>query len=199
MSSTTQADSFHLHSGEDQPFFWIGSVDEHGAMVDKRFAQAAYEKIRDFRRYRAQELLDEAVRADLVEKAVYAASRANRSEPVRDVKAYLFTTFARLVDERITKERDLEHASLSELERLHAVHSGFTTQRPTSVENAIVRREILDAMGSEDRCIWERRLLGYGVQQIAADMNVSAKCMSMRMKRAVDRVTDTLRRHRAGQ
>jgi DNA-directed RNA polymerase specialized sigma24 family protein len=80
------------------------------------------------------------------------------------------------------------------LERLHAAHAGFVAQRPTNVENAIVRREILDAMPAEDRCIWERRLLGYRVQQIAADMNVSPKCISMRMKRAIDRVIDILRR-----
>jgi DNA-directed RNA polymerase specialized sigma24 family protein len=199
MSSTAQADSFHLYSGEEQPFFWIGSVDEDGALVDKRFAQAAYEKVRDFRLYRAHELLDEAVRADLVEKAVYAASRAEKSEPVRDVKAYVFATFARFVDERIIKERDLEHASLSELEQLHAMHTGSLARRSTNVEDAIVRREILDAMPPGDRRIWERRLLGYRVQQIAADMNVSAKCMSMRMNRAIDRVAETLRRRRAGR
>jgi hypothetical protein len=106
MSSTAQADSFRLHPAEDQPFFWIRSLDENGALVDNRFAQAAYEKIRDLRLYRAHELLDEAVRADLVEKAVYSASRAEKSEPVRDVKAYVFATFARLVDAQITKEHD---------------------------------------------------------------------------------------------
>lgn len=199
MSSTAQPDSLYGHAGQDRPFFWIAVVDESGAQVDKRFAEAAYEKARDFRLYRSQELLDEAVRANLVEKAVYAASRAERLEPVRDVKAYIFATFARLVDERIAKEHDLEHASPSELERLQGARGGFTAQRQTNIEDAILQGQVLDAMAAEDRRIWERRLLGYKVQQIAADMNVSVKCISMRMSRAIDRAAETLRISRARQ
>jgi hypothetical protein len=198
MSSRAQPDSLYAHAGRDRPFFWIPVVDESGAEVDKRFAEAAYEKIRDFRSYRSQELLDEAVRANLVEKAVYAASRAEKLEPVRDVKAYIFATFARLVDECIAKERETEHASPSELERLQVARDG-PAQQQTKVEKAILQGQVLDAMVAEDRRIWERRLLGYRVHQIAADMNVSAKCISMRMRRAIDRAAESLRISRGRQ
>ncbi len=199
MSSTRKAEFLRARSGREQAFFWIAHVDENGFEVDRRFAEAAYERVCDFRFYRAHELSDEAVRANLVEKAVYAASRAQKSEPVRDIRSYIFATFTRLVDECIAKEPDVDQAPSSELERVQERRAAFNPQRPTKIENAIVRHQVLAAMSAKDRYIWERRLLGYRVQQIAGDMNVSVKCISMRMRRAVDRVAETLRLRPAGQ
>jgi hypothetical protein len=47
---------------------------------------AAYSRTRQLRLYRWRELTDEAVRANLVERAVYAASRARAVDSVEDPK-----------------------------------------------------------------------------------------------------------------
>jgi hypothetical protein len=58
--------------------------------VDPRFIEAAYRKEDEFFRYRADKTKDGAVVANLVEEAVYCASRAEKKEPLRDVAGYLF-------------------------------------------------------------------------------------------------------------
>jgi DNA-directed RNA polymerase specialized sigma24 family protein len=189
MSSTAQPEYLDAGQTIDQNFFWIRPVDENGFEVDRRFAEAAHQRARDLRAYRADELLDDAVRAELVEAAVYAASRATRNEPIRDPKRYLYTTFARLVDERIAKEAFLTHQPPEELDQL----SVPAASAPPNIERRILCDEILDAMEPEDRWAWERRVIGYEVQEIASELNVTADCLSTRMRRGLREAARMLR------
>jgi len=189
MSSTARPEYLDATQANDQVFFWIHTVDESGFEVDLRFVEAAHQKARDLRAYRAGELLDDAVRAELVETAVYAASRARKNEPVRDAKRYVFATFARLVDERIAKDRFLSHQAPDELEQL-SLTSGSA---PKNIDRRILCSEILAAMDPQDRWAWERRVIGYEVQEIATQLNVSADCLSTRMRRGLRHAKRILR------
>jgi DNA-directed RNA polymerase specialized sigma24 family protein len=196
MSSGARVFSREAFDNKDV-FFWIRPVDERGLQVDPSFAEAAYEKARDFRLYRAQDLRDEAVRAELVEKAVYAASRARKRDIIRDAKSYVFATFARLVDERIKKDRGIEHQLPVDIDR-------YTSANPTDassadIDDVILQQQILDAMSPEDRFIWKRRLIGYGVNEIAAELNITPNCLSVRIKRGIEEVRHILRSRRARQ
>jgi hypothetical protein len=182
MSSSASAEFLELYRRSANVFFWIHPVDEKGCNVDVRFAEAAYQKARDLRQYRAQELLDEAVRAELVEKAVYAVSRATKS-PILDVKAYVFTTFARLVDERISRDNRL---GIEPTDRLEELPEPLTHTRPASLEDRVYRREVLDAMRPEDRELWERRMVGYQIEELAHELNVSPDCLSARARRGLE-------------
>ncbi len=189
MSSSAPAFSPDAFENEDV-FFWIRPIDDRGVEVDPDFAEAAYEKARDFRLYRAKELRDEAVRADLVERAVYAASRARKRDLIRDTKAYLFATFARLVDEQIKRDRGLEHKPPAEID----LHSGTTrASGPSEIHRSILQDQLLAAMSAEDRLIWKRRLVGYEVNEIAAELNITPNCLSVRIKRGVEDVRHILR------
>jgi DNA-directed RNA polymerase specialized sigma24 family protein len=199
MSSIARQHFPFASENQEPAFFWIRPVDEKGFAVDQSFADAAYQKARDLRLYRAEELLDDAVRADLVEKAVYSASRVPRSEAVRDPKSYIYAIFARLVDERIAKERRVAHKPSSELDRFEVTSGGPKAAVPAEIEDAIFRRQVLAAMIPEDRWIWERRLLGYELEQIAAELNISPDCLSTRIRRGIDRVSKNLRLRRARQ
>lgn len=196
MSSSAPALSPDAFPNQDV-FFWIRPVDDRGFCVDPGFAEAAYEKARDFRLYRAQDLRDEAVRAELVERAVYAASRARKRDIIRDAKSYLFATFARLVDEHIKKDRGVEHKEPVEIDRypgtIRMADSG------SDIHDAILQQQLLEAMSPEDRLIWQRRLLGYEVNEIAAELNISPNCLSARIKRGIDDVRHILRSGRARQ
>lgn len=172
------------------PFFWIQSVDERGNPVDERYTAAAYQKVADFRRYRRMDLRDDAVRAELVEKAVYVASRAEKSEPVRDVSGYLFCTFMRLVDAYVERENKVE---LHETAKIDRFVSGAASD-VAAMELAVARREVFDAMDEETRWAYTRRLYGYEVQEIAAELNITPDCLSTRLRRGMREAAGKLMR-----
>ncbi|HSU61700.1 MAG TPA: hypothetical protein VLI55_20490 [Bryobacteraceae bacterium] len=192
MSSSAPAEFLELYRHSANVFFWIHPVDEKGCDVEVRFAEAAYQKARDLRQYRAQELLDEAVRAELVEKAVYAVSRATRSFPILDAKAYVFTTFARLVDERIAKDNRLGIETTARLEELPEPPAHT---RLASLEDRVYRREVLDAMRPKDRQLWEKRIVGYEIEELAHELNVSPDCLSARARRGLEYALRKLKDH----
>jgi DNA-directed RNA polymerase specialized sigma24 family protein len=193
MSSAVPTDSLCAHPDPKRVFFWISPVDKEGFRADTAFVEAAYDKANDFRLYRWQELTDEAVRADLVEKAVYAASRAQRGDSVRDPKGYVFTAFTRLVDAHITREDVVTPAPASELEQLQIRSAPAKSTELPDLDRGILRGQILKVMPPEDRWAWERRLAGYEVQEIAADLNISPDCLSTRMRRAAKEAARVLR------
>jgi hypothetical protein len=183
MSSVFPTDFLRTRSDQERVFFWIRPVDDTGFAADKTFAEAAYSRTRQLRLYRWRELTDEAVRANLVERAVYAASRARAGDSVEDPKAYVCTTFARLVDRYISGEDAITEASDSELEHLSQAAARAKSTIVDDLEDAIFQSQILNAMPPRDRWAWKRRLQGYDVQEIAAILNVSADCLSTRMRR----------------
>jgi DNA-directed RNA polymerase specialized sigma24 family protein len=172
-----------------EPFFWIRNVDDRGNAVDQCFVDAAYQKVADFRRYRRNDLRDDAVRAEIVEQAVYRSSRAQKTEPVRDVPGYIFRTFMRLVDEHIGRENRLECHDAPKLDQLLQREGNSTV---TDIETAIARREVLDAMDGETRWACTRRLCGYEVQEIAAELNISPDCLSTRLRRGIREAAEKL-------
>ena len=158
---------------------WLSKVDVRGAPVDPRFIDAAYRKEDHFFRYRADKLKDEAVVANLVEDAVYYASRAEKKEPLRDVAGYLFRVFSNLADKEIARSS-------------HTINYGLPENFPKApadngqgIINQIQIREILDRLEPDLRWAITRRTLGYEVREIAKAMNISADCLSTRMRRAL--------------
>ncbi len=183
MSSAFQRDFTGTVSDPTRIFFWIRPVDDKGFAVEQAFADAAYSKAQELRLYRWRELNDEAVRADLVERAVYAASRAQRAAPIDDPKGYIYTAFTRLVDRYISKQ-SVSRQPESEIEQLPEAGIYATSGSLGDLDDAILRSQILKAMSPEDRWAWERRLLGYEVQEIAAELRVSPDCLSTRLRRS---------------
>jgi len=163
------------------PSLWINPVDATGNCVDQKFIDAAHLKAPDLMRYRARELRDGAVRLELIEAAVHRASRARKREPVRDFGAYLFSVFTRLVDSKIEVEKRLVAVDADCLEDFAAQHLG----QDAGIDEVIHQRQILNAMEESTRWAWSRRLLGYEVQEIAAELNITADCLSTRMRRGL--------------
>ena len=174
---------------------WINPIDAIGSRVDQQFIDAAHLKAQDLMRYRAHELRDEAVRLDLIEAAVHRASRARKREPVRDFGAYLFSVFARLVDSKIDLENRLVTVDADCLEDFAAQYSN----RGSGIEEDIHQGQILDAMEESTRWAWSRRLCGYEVQEIAAELNISADCLSTRMRRGLKAAAAKLLGHQSNE
>jgi RNA polymerase sigma factor (sigma-70 family) len=184
MSSAVPLESGFVQPDPQRVIFWIRPMDDDGFQADRAFVEAAYVKANELRLYRWRDLRDDAVRADLVNDAVYAASRAQKGTAVRDAKGYLFTVFTRLADAYIAKEKALTQAPSSELERLEKRAAHRTTAEMAKLDRAILRSQVLNVMPPAERQAWERRLTGYEVQEIAADLNISPDCLSTRMRRA---------------
>lgn len=168
---------------------WLSQVDARGGSVDPRFIEAAYRKEDHFFRYRADKLKDEAVVANLVEEAVYCASRAEKNEPLRDVAGYLFRVFSNLADKEIARSSHTVNCGPHLLENFPKAPAD-NGQR---IINQIQIREILDKLEPDLRWAITRRTLGYEVQEIAKAMNISADCLSTRMRRALKQTLHRLR------
>ena len=199
MSSAFPTDFLGAHSDPGRVFFWIPPVDDTGFAADKTFTAAAYSRAQQLRLYRWRELTDEAVRANLVERAVYAASRARTGDSVEDPKGYVFASFARLVDRHISGEDALIDTPDSELASLSQARASTNSVGTHDLDDAIFQSQILNTMSAQDRWAWERRIHGYEVQEIAATLNVSADCLSTRMRRCAREAARILRLGRARQ
>lgn len=150
--------------------------------MDPRFTALAYRKEEDYFRYRAKELNDPAVTANLIEQAVYSASGAAFNTIIEDPAAYLFRTFANLVEAHLAKAPrtiGFEPGYLADI-------AGATDDPEDRLNDRIYRTQVLGAMDSNTRWAWERRILGYDVKSIAKEMCVSADCMSTRLRRGLD-------------
>jgi DNA-directed RNA polymerase specialized sigma24 family protein len=160
---------------------WLKDVDGDGRTVDPRFIEAGYRKENEFFRYRSDKLRDKAIIANLIEEAVYRASRANNQKPLRDVGGYLFKVFSRLADREIARSPRAFSCETGSLDNLR----GCPPEPHHHVLNRIHVREILDAIEPDLRWAVERRILGYEVQEIASEIQISADCLSTRMRRGL--------------
>jgi DNA-directed RNA polymerase specialized sigma24 family protein len=193
MSSAARSDLIPSGVNRERIFFWIRPADDDGFHADQIFARAAYSKAQDLQSYRSRELTDDAIRADLVERAVYSASRTRSEDSVRDPNAYIFTIFARLIDEQILRDIAITAAEDSDLDRLHRSLARSNPEAFDSPDGKILLAQILDAMPHDDRAAWKLRLLGYEVQEIANELSISANCLSTRLRRGVAEAVRRLR------
>jgi DNA-directed RNA polymerase specialized sigma24 family protein len=166
---------------EPQSLIWIPETDASGTVADPLFARVAYENQADFFKYRAEDFTDPAARADLLERAVFRASKAKNTCPLEDRRRYLFKTYAALVDDALSKSVRTLHTEPGSLEYLESTHSANDVE--AEITNEIYRHEILGAMPDEARTLWERRLLGYSFQEMAEEINESADTLNARARR----------------
>jgi RNA polymerase sigma factor (sigma-70 family) len=177
-------------------FFWIRPVDDEGFAIDERFAAAAHGRSEQLRLYRADELADAAVRADLVELAVQRAVRVDRMERIRDPGAYVVTSFRRLVDDRIARDRAVTNSYSEMLDRVPNDRSAVNARR--TLDSQILCDEALDVMDSFCRQAWIRHLQGHSFQAIAAELGISADSLSARLRRSLAQVRRKFSKPAAG-
>ena len=169
-------------------FLWVNPVDENQTPVDPVFLDAAYRIGGDFLFYRARELNDDGLALELAEKAVHRASRARKTQPVREPRAYLFRTFANLVDEQIRRYR--RFLPLTEQVIQHVAER--TGSREQDFEHEVDWRRILDSLDETTRWVLERLRRGHTVQEIAREMGIRPNTLSQRIHRARKELRNTL-------
>lgn len=166
---------------EQNSLIWIPETDESGTSADPEFARVAYLNQFDFFQYRATELTDPAIRAELLEESVFRASKAKKRAQVEDHRRYLFRTYASLVDEALAGVPKTSPAEPFTIEYLASVTTRRSAER--EITDRIYRRELLDAMPADARELWEMRLVGYSFEEMADERDQSADALNARARR----------------
>jgi RNA polymerase sigma factor (sigma-70 family) len=170
-------------------FLWVSPVDEDQTPVDPVFLDAAYRIGADFLFYRARELNDHGLALELAEKAVHRASRARKTQPVREPRAYLFRTFTNLVDEQIRRCR--RFLPLTEQVIQH-VTERIGPLPEQDFEREVDWKQILESLDQTTRWVLERLRRGYTIQEIAREMGIRPNTLSQRIHRARKELRNTL-------
>jgi RNA polymerase sigma factor (sigma-70 family) len=167
---------------------WIAEQDQHGRPADPRFVKAAYALADRLLSYRHSELRDPSRAADLLEKAVHAASHADHREPVENFAGYLVRRFTGIVDAFLKRERRVEYLEPQAL----------ADQYPTlndeleRIENHIRLGEVMSFMDAETRRICVRVLDGYAMAEIARELGVTPNALHLRFRRGCKKAIERM-------
>jgi hypothetical protein len=191
------SDAMALPSTADKSFrrnglIWLSDVDPEGRRLHPLIKELAYQKQLEFARYRAAEMTDEAEVASLLEEAVYRTSKAAHEKTLDNPASYLFRTYTNLVDRtlrRTVKCFGMESPVLSQL-----AHSGNPEHE---LVKRLTREKVVESMDEKSRDLWERHLLGYGLDELAAEEGQCADYLGKRLRRATERALRLLLRRDA--
>jgi DNA-directed RNA polymerase specialized sigma24 family protein len=148
----------------------------------------------------AQNLIgDPALAMNYFEEAAASVSaaieekKASGAPAVRNVAAYLFRTFIRMVDDAKYKEKSLEK-SLKD-----SVGARITFTEDARVETAVLLNEVMDTCNRESREVVVRRLEGFTWKEIGKQFDISSHAAEARFSKALDHARKMLRiRRRKG-
>ena len=175
--------SFSNNNPPRRGLIWLRDPDPDGHPLNPIIEELAYRTEPEIAAYRANEMRDDAEVANLLERAVYQASRVANNGEIRDPAGYLYTTYANLVDQTLRRTINalgLENQVLAEL----AISSPDTEQK---LIKKLTRQEIIALMGEKDQELWELHLVGYDIPQLAAEMGQTVDYLGKRLRRALER------------
>ena len=170
---------------------WISDKDSEGRPLDQHFLKAAKAIGSGFFNYRQRELGCASLTNDLVEEAVEAASRAKRTEPIRNYAGYLLAVFMRVVDKFLAREARLVPVEDEYLEDL-AIRDPEADLFVALAERHIFIREVMDCMDADTRLICDWRLQGYSMNEIAEELSLTPNCLSVRYARGLKKAAERL-------
>lgn len=118
----------------------------------------------------------------LMLKAVVNVSRVLEVEPksIRNLKGYLFVTYKRLLLEELNKRRRQEESGARELRP-----GAEAEQRGNAddLERKILVQELIQRMDGNMRYVFERLILGYTFEEIAAEQKTPSNILRNRYHR----------------
>jgi len=149
----------------------------------------ACRNLTELARYRASEITDEAEIESLIEEAAYRASRAAHEKTLDNPASYLFKIYTHLVDRKL--RRTVKHFGMEAQVLSQIAHSG---NPEITLVNSLTREKVFNSMDEKSRDLWERRLVGYGLDELAAEEGQSVDYLGKRLRRATERAMRRLLR-----
>lgn len=165
----------------DLPELNDGYADEFG-LIHPEVYQAAGELWPRANQFSFDQLGDPATGQRLLLKAAAQISRhiLSSSEPILNLKSYLWRGFERLVFEE-RKKTQRQHNADNELESLPDVHSD-------KIDERILWDEILGQMDSQTRQLFRLRVLGYSYEEISPLLGKRANTLRSQLDKAIKKI-----------
>lgn len=165
-----------------------GYTDEFGVICPGVY-QAAGELWPQAEGYADSRLHDCPAGLRLMLKAAAAVSRKSQEQPdqIRDLKAYLWTTFKRLVSEEAEKESRYQPME--------------TEQRPTNnshapsgtLDDQILIEEVMAQMDPWTRSVFELRVIGHQFEEIAQILEMRPNLLRSKFHKEIQKLSRRLR------
>jgi DNA-directed RNA polymerase specialized sigma24 family protein len=181
------------------PPFLLNSVDRFGRQIAPAVLSVSMEIGPRALAYAQNLIGDPALAMNYFEEAAASVSaaieekKASGAPAVRNVAAYLFRTFIRIVDDAKYKEKSLEE-SLKE-----SVEARIPFTEDAQVETAVLLNEVMDTCNRESREVVVRRLEGFTWKEIGKQFDISSHAAEARFSKALDHARKMLRiRRRKG-
>jgi len=177
---------------KSSPRFLLNSVDLSGREIDPTVLSVANRIAPKAVSYAERLLGDPAIAINLFEQAAASVSEAIKTKQasgsvVRDLAAYLFRTYMRLVSQTRRKERMLQ-------ESLDVEAEDQISQRDLSrAEAALLLDEIMTVCDRLTREIAFRRIEGFSWKEIGERYGLSGHAAEARFSKALDRARKRLK------
>jgi DNA-directed RNA polymerase specialized sigma24 family protein len=175
------------------PPFWLNEVDRFGRQIAPAVLSVAKEIGPRAVSYAEKLLADPALALTFFEQAaatvseVLEAKKSAGAPTVRNLAAYLFRTFIRMVSAARRKDA-LLHESLR-------AYAGPETSRDEAArtETAVLVDEVMASYGKVAREIVFRRLEGFSWKEIGKEFSISANAAELRFNKSLEQARKTLR------
>ncbi len=125
----------------------------------------------------------------LMLKAAAAVSRKRLEQPdqIRDLKAYLWTTFKRLISDELEKENRYQPLDPEQQPR-----NGFRAPSET-LDNQILIEEVMAQMDQWTRTVFELRVLGFEFEEIAQTLKMRPNLLRSKFHKEIKKLSRRLR------
>ena len=179
--------------------FWIHKKDDKGRPLDEKIVKAAEEVAPTLARYRQHEIRCESTTNAMLQSAVEAASRAKRTKPIDNPIGYLTFAYKRIVDRFLNREKKLVPVDDTFLEDLS--NSRDNTSFEEVLHNRLLLEKLLNSMDTETRQVFDWRLRGFSMNEIAKELRITPNSLSARytrgLKKAMNKLSESNRESQA--
>jgi predicted AAA+ superfamily ATPase len=175
--------SFSNNNQSRRGLIWLRDPDPDGYPLNPAVKEVAYRKEPEILAYRAEQMRDDAEAANLLEQAAYKTSRAANKTDLKDPAAYLYITYANLVDS--TLRRTIQSLGLEP--HVLDVLASSSPETEQDLIKKLTRQEIIALMDEKDRELWELLLFGYDTGHLAAQTGQDVCYVGKRLRRALER------------
>ncbi|MGD0326633.1 MAG: hypothetical protein ABSD45_23170, partial [Terriglobia bacterium] len=152
------------------PPVWIWQSEGSGATVEKDLLDAARRNWARLLSYARRYDQDSSIAADILETVLLAISRTRRAHrisgnPIRNLDSYLYVAFVRRLNRQVARQPKIQFVgSLQDLDAFSGIH---TRGNPSTVEDELLVRELLNYMTGRSRDMFFLRTNGYSWKEVA--------------------------------
>jgi len=174
----------------------LNSVDRLGRKIDPVVLSVAQEIGPRSVSYAEKLLGDPALALNFFEQAAATVSeaisqkRSSGSPSVRNLAAYLFRTFIRIVGKAKRKEEIFEESLIKR------ARSEISSNEAAKLETAVLVDEVMASCGKVAREIAFHRFEGFSWKEIGEEFGISAHAAELRFVKSLEQARRTLRKTR---